>query len=245
MEDMIGSPLGDPGYRLVDADAHINEPPDAVHPEPVVDDGGRVVGAAHPARPDRVVPARHYGTDVGGQGVVFVERGLRRQHDGPGKGAQRVGVEHLLAAPESFDQAGHVGVLGEQVEVHLRGRHRIGRGEPESSPRHRIVHAARQHARDRRAHHRGEVRRRGEVEHVHHAEEHVVDTGPRARRVPHAQLVLGVVGPGRTVDRQGEQEDTGMVVQVGPDRVLGDAHVDPEGVELCRRPDPRPPEDGR
>jgi len=28
MEDTIGSPLGDPGYRLVDADAHINEPPD-------------------------------------------------------------------------------------------------------------------------------------------------------------------------------------------------------------------------
>jgi uncharacterized protein len=28
MEDTIGSPLGEPGYRLIDADTHINEPPD-------------------------------------------------------------------------------------------------------------------------------------------------------------------------------------------------------------------------
>ncbi len=28
MDNTIGSPLGEPGYRLIDADAHINEPPD-------------------------------------------------------------------------------------------------------------------------------------------------------------------------------------------------------------------------
>src|SRR3984957_4954906 len=28
MDDTIGSPLGEPGYRLIDADTHINEPPD-------------------------------------------------------------------------------------------------------------------------------------------------------------------------------------------------------------------------
>src|SRR3984893_17467969 len=28
MVDTIGAPLGNPGYRLIDADAHINEPPD-------------------------------------------------------------------------------------------------------------------------------------------------------------------------------------------------------------------------
>lgn len=28
MQDVIGAPLGEPGYRLVDSDAHINEPPD-------------------------------------------------------------------------------------------------------------------------------------------------------------------------------------------------------------------------
>jgi len=28
MSDMVGAPLGNPGYRLIDADAHINEPPD-------------------------------------------------------------------------------------------------------------------------------------------------------------------------------------------------------------------------
>ena len=28
MSDNTGAPLGEPGYRLIDADAHINEPPD-------------------------------------------------------------------------------------------------------------------------------------------------------------------------------------------------------------------------
>ncbi len=28
MNEVTGSPLGAPGYRLVDSDSHINEPPD-------------------------------------------------------------------------------------------------------------------------------------------------------------------------------------------------------------------------
>ncbi len=114
---------------------------DAVHPEPRVDDGGRIV--AHPARPDLVVVRDRRLPDVLPH-VVGRAHGRSRVSLDRAPFAQRRGGADPPAELDGRDQALEIGLAGEDVRVERDGI--LGRSpcEPQGPPAERPHHPAEQ-----------------------------------------------------------------------------------------------------